>query len=188
LLLAFIAGGGIIFVSKIAAVVLAFLGFMLFATTSRAQLIPSGNVYAGVAYGDSVDVIPTNRYTFRGWNASFEAFPFTHHPYLGLVLDGSGFYRTGIQQYNLFLGPRLSFNYGKWRPFVHVMVGEQRMTSDGFTRYVLAEDVGGGVDRKFQFLFLHRFSWRLQFDYMHTHLLSANQNDIRGSLGLVWRF
>ena len=174
--------------SKTAAVVLAFLSFMLLATTSRAQLFPSGNVYVGAAYGDSVDVIATNRYTFRGWNASVEDFPFARYPHLGAVLDGSGFYRIGIQQYNLFLGPRLSFNYGKWRPFVHVMGGEQRMTSDGTSHYVVAEDFGGGVDRKFQFLFMKHFSWRLQFDYMHTHLLSATQNDIRGSTGLVWRF
>ena len=174
--------------SKTAAVVLAFLCFMLFATASRAQLLPSGNVYVGAAYGDSVDVIPTNRYTFRGWNASLEDFPLTRRPYLSAVLDGSGFYRKGIQQYNLFLGPRLSVNYGKWRLFVHVMGGAQRMTSDDVTHYPVAEDAGGGADRKFQFLFLHHFSWRLQFDYMRTHLLSATQNDIRGSTGLVWRF
>jgi len=173
-------------VSKTAAVVLAFLSLVLFATSSRAQLLPSGNVYVGVAYGDSVDVI--NRYTFRGWNASVEDIPFARYTHLGVVLDGSGFYRQGVQQYEVLIGPRLSFNYGKWRPFVHVMAGAQRTTSDGLTHYPIAEDVGGGVDRKFQFLFMKHFAWRLQFDYMHTHLLSATQNDIRGSTGLVWRF
>jgi len=79
-------------------------------------------------------------------------------------------------------------NYGKWRPFIQVMGGAQRMLSDNVSHYPLAEDVGGGVDRKFQFLFMHHFSWRVQFDYMHTHLLAATQNDIRGSTGLVWRF
>ncbi len=172
--------------SKTAAVVLAFLSLTLVATTSRAQLLPSGNVYVGAAYGDSVDVI--NRYTFRGWNASVEDFPFSRYPHVGVVLDGSGFYRLGVQQYQAFLGPRLSFNYGKWRPFVHIMGGVQRTTSDGFTHNPIAEDAGGGVDRKFQFLFMKHFSWRLQFDYMHVHLLSATQNDIRGSTGLVWRF
>ena len=172
--------------SKTAAVVLAFLSMVLFATSSRAQLLPSGNVYVGVAYGDSVDVI--NRYTFRGWNASVEDIPFARYTHLGVVLDGSGFYRQGVQQYEVLIGPRLSFNYGKWRPFVHVMAGAQRTTSDGLTHYPIAEDVGGGVDRKFQFLFMKHFAWRLQFDYMHTHLLSATQNDIRGSTGLVWRF
>ena len=60
--------------SKTAAVFLAFLSLVLVATPSRAQLFPSGNVYVGAAYGDSVDVI--NRYTFRGWEASGEDFPF----------------------------------------------------------------------------------------------------------------
>jgi hypothetical protein len=182
------ARGGTIFVSKPAAVALAFFGFILFAPASRAQLLPSGNVYVGAAYGDSVDVIPTNRYTFRGWNASFEDFPLTRHPWLGAVIDGSGFYRQGIQQYNLFVGPRASINYGKWRPFVHALGGAQRMTSDGFTHYPVAWDIGGGVDRKFEFLRFKHLGWRLQFDYFHTHLLHDTQNDIRGSTGIVWRF
>ena len=172
--------------SKTAAVVLAFLSFMLFANVSRAQLIQSGNVYVGLAYADNVDVV--NRYTFRGWNASFEGFPFTRYTHLSFVFDGTGYYRLGVQQYTAQIGPRLSINYGKWRPFAHIMAGVQRNTSDGYTRYPISEDVGGGVDRKFQFLFLHHFSWRLQFDYMRTHLLSATQNDYRGSTGLVWRF
>ena len=171
---------------KTAAVVLAFVSFMLFATASRAQLLPSGDVYVGVAYGDSVDVI--NRYTFRGWNASLEDFPFSRYTHVGVVLDTSGFYRLGVQQYNVFLGPRLSTNLGKWRPFVQAMGGAQRMASNGTAHYPVAWDIGGGVDRKFQFLFMKHFAWRLQFDYMHTHLLSATQNDIRGSTGLVWRF
>jgi len=175
-------------VSKTAAVVLAFLCLILLAIPLRAQLLPSGNVYVGAAYGDNVDVIPTNRYTFRGWNASFEDFPFTRRPYLGVVLDGSGFYRLGIHQYNALLGPRLSHNYGKWRPFAQALGGVQRTTSDNVTYDPIAWDIGGGVDRKFQFLFMKHFAWRLQFDYLHTHLLHAVQNDYRGSTGLVWRF
>ena len=68
--------GGFIFVLKTAAVVLAFLSLMVFTPASRAQdrLIPTGNVYVGAAYADSVDVV--NRYTFRGWNASVEVIPF----------------------------------------------------------------------------------------------------------------
>ena len=40
----------------------------------------------------------------------------------------------------------------------------------------------------FNFVFLKNFSWRLQFDYMHSHSLTATQNDFRGTAGLVWRF
>jgi len=170
-------------VSKTVAVVLALICLMLFPTTSKAQLIPSGNVYAGVAYADSVDVV--NRLTFRGWDASVEAFPFHRFAYLGIVLDGSGVYRTGVRQYNVVIGPRVSMNIGKWRPFVHAMGGIQLTNSSGSSFKPAAIDIGGGVDRKLPF---KNFSWRLQFDYVHTHLLSANQNEYRGSTGIVWRF
>jgi hypothetical protein len=170
-------------VSKTAVVVLAFLSLLLFPSLSRAQLIPSGNVYAGVAYADSVDVV--NRLTFRGWDGSVEMFPLRRFTYLGFALDASGLYRSGVQQYNAVLGPRVSMNYGKWRPFVHAMGGIQYTNSGGASFHPVAIDVGGGVDRKLPF---KNFSWRLQFDYVHTHLLSANQNEYRGSTGIVWRF
>ena len=177
--------------SKTAALVLVLLSLMFIPTTSRAQLIPSGNVYAGIAYADSVDVIPTNRYTFRGFDGSAEAFPFHRMTYLGIVLDGSGIYTKGaadsgtVQQYNAVLGPRISRNYGKWRPFIHGMGGLQQTRSGGNTYHSVAIDIGGGVDRKLPF---KNFSWRLQFDYVHTHILSDNQNEYRGSTGIVWRF
>jgi hypothetical protein len=183
--------GGIIFVSKTAAVVLAFLSVMLIPTASKAQLIPSGNVYAGVAYADSVDVVNVNRLAMRGWDGSVEMFPFHRFTFLGIALDGSGVYTKGIadsgtvQQYNLVLGPRVSMNIGKWRPFAHALGGIQQTRSGGTTFHPVALDFGGGVDRKLPF---KNFSWRLQFDYVHTHLLSANQNEYRGSTGIVWRF
>jgi hypothetical protein len=159
---------------------------MLFATTSKAQLLPSGNVYGAVGYGDSVDVV--NRLTFRGLEGSAEADPFHRYSYLGIVLDGSGFLRKGVTQYNLVLGPRVSKTYGKWRVFADAMGGLQEAKSGGENFHTVIEDFGGGVDRKFQFLFLKGFSWRLQFDYVHSHELSANQNDFRGTVGLVWHF
>ncbi len=172
--------------SKTAAVVLAFMSLMLLPTPSKAQLFRNGNVYAGVGYADNVDVV--NRLTFRGWEASVEDSPFRRYSYLGIVLDGSGFYRRGIQQYNAVLGPRVSKNYGKWRVFAHAMGGIQETKSSGELFHTVIEDFGGGVDRKFQLLFLKNFSWRLQFDYVHSHELSAEQDDFRGSGGLVWRF
>jgi hypothetical protein len=178
-----IARGGLIFVSKTAAVVLAFLSLMLFSATSKAQLLPSGNVYAGVGYADNVDVV--NRLTFRGWEGSAEAFPFKKYRFLGIVLDGSGFYRKGVTQYDLVLGPRISKTYGKWRVFAHAMGGYQETKSSGDSFHAILEDFGGGADRKLPF---KNFSWRLQFDYIHSHELSANQNDYRGTTGAVWRF
>ncbi|MFY9681149.1 MAG: hypothetical protein WA416_08280 [Candidatus Sulfotelmatobacter sp.] len=172
--------------SKTAAVVLAFLSLIAFTTASRAQLLPSGNVYVGAAYADNVDVV--NRLTFRGFDGSLEDFALRRFSYLSFVLDGSGFFRQGVQQYNLLLGPQVSMHYGKWRPFVHLMGGIQRNASGGTTKYPVEEDIGAGVDRKFQLLFFKKFSWRLQFDYSRTHFLSATQNDFRGSAGIVWHF
>jgi len=174
------------FVSKIAAAVLVFAGLFLCSVPMSAQfngLLPSGNVYAGVSYGQLTNVI--NQQSYRGWNASFEALPLVRFPHLGLVADGSGFYRTGETEYDIAGGPRLSSNMGKWRPFIHAMAGIRHLNSSGLTYRPLLIDVGGGVDYK---LWFKNFSWRFQGDYMHSHYASAYQNDYRASTGIVWRF
>lgn len=168
---------------KIAAAVLAFFCLALCSTPMSAQILPRGNVYAGVSYGQMTNVV--TRQSYRGWNASAEDLPFARFPHLGIVLDGSGYYRSGVTQYNLLLGPRLSVSYGKWRPFIHAMGGIQHINSNTNIYNPIAIDVGGGADYKLPF---KNFSWRLQGDYMRTHYLSAYQADYRASTGIVWRF
>jgi hypothetical protein len=170
-------------VLKIAAAVLAFFCLALSSTRVSAQILPRGNVYAGVSYGAFTDVI--NRQSYRGWNGSGEWLPFGRLPHIGFVLDASGYYRTGVVTYNGLFGPRYSFTYGKWRPFAHAMAGIQHIRSFGDIYNPIAIDVGGGADYK---LFFKNFSWRIQGDYMRTHYLSAHQSDFRASTGLVWRF
>jgi hypothetical protein len=176
-------------VSKTAAAVLAFAGLLLFSIPMSAQfskLLPNGNVYGGVSYGQLTDVINTQSY--RGFEGSFEDFPFARFPHLGLVADGSGYYRRGtekITQYVFVGGPRLSLNYGKWRPFIHAMAGVRHVNSVGFIYNPFALDFGGGADYKLPF---RNFSWRIQGDYLHGHYASANQDDYRASTGIVWRF
>jgi len=173
-------------VSKSAAAVLAFAGFILFSIPMSAQfngLLPNGNVYAGVSYGQLSDVI--NQQSYRGFEGSFEALPFTRFPRLGLVADGSGYFRTGVTQYVFVGGPRVSANFGKWRPFVHAMAGIRHINSYSFVYNPIAIDVGGGADYKLGF---KNFSWRLQGDYLHGNYGSAQQNDYRASTGIVWRF
>jgi hypothetical protein len=172
-------------VSKTTAAVLAVLCLMLLSMPMSAQLIPHGNAYVGVSYAESYDV--TIRYPFKGWNASVEAIPLSRYSFVGLVLDGSGFYNSshGINQYNILLGPRVAHTFGKWRPFVHAMAGIQMVNVNDVRYHPLAIDVGGGFDYKLPF---RNFSWRVQADYIHTHLLSAYQNDGRASTGIVYRF
>jgi hypothetical protein len=174
------------FVSKTAATVLGFLGLLLFSVPMSAQfngLLPNGNVYAGVSYAQLTDQV--NQQSYKGWEGSFEALPFTRFPHLGFVLDGSGFYRKGVHQYQALLGPRISADLGKWRPFIQAMGGIRHLDSNNFIYNPVVIDVGGGVDYK---LWFKNFSWRFQGDYMHTHYASAVQNDYRTSTGIVWRF
>jgi hypothetical protein len=175
-------------VSKTAAAALAFVALLLLSIPMSAQLLPNGNVYAGVSYGQLTNV--TNTQSYKGFNGSVEMFPFATHSYLGFVLDGSGFYRRGVggfgvTQYDAFLGPRLSINYGKWRPFVHAMAGIKHVDSSGNIYNPVTIDIGGGTDYKLPW---RNFSWRLQLDYMHSHYLGADQDDYRASTGIVWRF
>jgi hypothetical protein len=148
-----------------------------------AQLIPHGNAYVGVSYSSAVYV--TTRDSFRGWNASLEFIPLPRFSFVGLVVDVSGAYRPGISQYNFVAGPRFAANFGKLRPFVQAFAGIKRVPVNGINYHPVAVDLGGGVDYKLPF---RNFSWRLQGDYVHTRYLSAEQNDVRGSTGLVWRF
>jgi len=173
-------------VSKTAAAVLAFAGLFLCSIPMSAQfggLLPNGNVYAGVSYGQLTNAV--NQQAYRGWNGSFEDMIFSRFPRLGVVIDGSGFYRSGVTQYNALGGLRFSGNMGRWRPFVHAMGGIRHLNSSGFVYNPIEIDAGGGVDYKLGF---KNFSWRFQGDYMHTHYLSVTQNDYRASTGLVWRF
>lgn len=173
--------------SKTALAVLAFVFLTLASIPMSAQLIPHGNVYAGVSYGQLTDAV--NQQSYRGWEGTGEFFPFARYAHLSFVIDGSGYYRNNefasIHQYNGMGGVRWSYNYGKFRIFVHGMGGYQRVTSAGVIYDHAVEDGGGGLDYKLPF---KNFSWRIQGDYVHTSYASATQNDYRASTGIVWRF
>jgi len=174
-------------VRKTALPVLALICLTWFAIPASAQLIPHGNVYGGVSYGQLTEAV--NQQSYRGWNASAEAIPFARFAHLGFVIDGSGFYRNNangsVTTYNLVGGVRLSSTYGKWRPFIHGMGGIQQVDSSGIVYRHGVLDIGGGADYK---IFFKNFSWRFQGDYMHSHYANATQNDYRASTGIVWRF
>ena len=174
--------------SKTAAAVLALVGLTLFSIPMSAQLLPTGNVYAGVSYGQ-FNYAGANTQSYKGWNASAEAFPTPRFPHLGVVVDASGFYRSNssgkITQYNFLAGPRFSATFGRWRPFVHAMAGIQMINSSGITYDPIAVDVGGGVDYRLHF---KNFSWRVQGDGIRTNYATATEYDYRASTGIVWRF
>ena len=172
--------------SKTAAAVLAFVGLLLFSIPMSAQLnglLANGNAYVGFTYGQLTNIV--NKQSYKGWDASLELLPFTRFQHLGVMVDGSGFYRQGVTQYQAVAGPRLFADAGRWRPFVQAAAGIRHLNSSGFIWSPLVIDVGGGADYK---LFIKNFSWRVQGDYMHTHYASNTQNDYRATTGIVWRF
>jgi len=174
-------------VSKTALAVLAFAVVLLFSVPMSAQLIPHGNVFAGVSYGQMSDV--TNRASYRGWEGTAEFFPFARYSHLSFALDGSGFYRNdrygSINQYNGMGAVRWSWSFGKFRPFLEGIGGYQRVNSSGIIYTHPVYGGGGGVDYKLPF---KNFSWRFQGDYMRASYSSAIENDYRASTGIVWRF
>src|ERR1700730_4815935 len=105
-------------------------------------------------------------------------------PHVGVVADISGYSAQAIRQYNFLFGPRLAVSLGRWRPFAQALFGIQRIALNGSRYRPFAVDFGGGVDYRL----IKAFSWRVQGDYVHTNYLSAQQNDVRGSTGVVFRF
>jgi hypothetical protein len=167
-------------VYKIAAALLVVAGWAMAPARASAQLIPQGNVYIGGSLG-SFQTLTLGRTNMKGWNGGAEWIVF---PHVGIAVDASGYYRSGITEYDFLVGPRVSATFGKARPFAQALFGVARVSEGGLHETPFAGGFGGGVDYKI----FHNFSWRVQGDYIRTHYLNANQNDLRVSTGLVFRF
>jgi hypothetical protein len=175
------------------------LSLMLFATVASAQ-VPSGNVFFGYSYYNTDLFSNVNRTSANGWEASVEG---KIIPFLGIVADLDGHYGSqsvstvcsfggacsvngNFSEYNYLFGPRVSISLAKLRPFAEVLVGAGHVNiTNGFgSDTSFAAAFGGGVDYKL----IHALAWRLQGDYVETHLLGATQNNVRVSTGIVLHF
>jgi opacity protein-like surface antigen len=173
-----------------------------------AQAQSAGNVYGGYTFtkepGSSTPVL-------NGWNLSLEGRVL---PHLGLVIEGGG--NLGSQntttssggtlltashydysRMNFLVGPRLSLRVGRYRPFVHAMIGASRATvttdtTEELTALVshskdttnsFSTAIGGGVDVRL----LRHVDWRLQSDYLRAKL-SDKTGNYRFATGVVLRF
>ncbi len=175
------------------------LSLILFAGVANAQ-IPSGNVFFGYSYYNTDLSSNVNRTSANGWEASVEG---KIVPFVGVVADFDGHYGSqnfatvcafggvcsvsgNFSLYNYLFGPRVSISVSKIRPFAEVLVGAGHVNvNNGFgSDTSFADAFGGGVDYKF----MRFLAWRLQGDYVRTHLLGATQNNARISTGIVVRF
>ncbi|MFZ0284676.1 MAG: hypothetical protein WAL32_05555 [Terriglobales bacterium] len=183
---------------RIAAVSLA---FFLLGSLGFAQVPTAGNVFLGYSYM-SAD-LPGSRANLNGWNASLEGKVL---PLLGIVADFSGNYGSqnlplftacpggalgascSVHEENFLFGPRLSISVGKFRPFIHGLIGASHINEgvagffDSDTSF--ADALGGGLD----YHLIPRISWRVQVDALQTRFFAATQENVRVSTGVAFRF
>jgi len=181
-----------------------------FLTTLGYGQLPGGNVFVGYSYL-SADLNAGSRTSLNGWNASAEVKVF---PFIGLVGDFSGHYGSpsvqssglcvvpvgslpggcanitsvSASEHNFLFGPRVSFSVGKFRPFVHALIGAGHISesatglSNSSTSF--ADALGGGLD----YHLIPLISWRIQADALQTRFFSGTQNNVRISTGIVVHF
>jgi hypothetical protein len=168
---------------------------------ANAQVPTSGNVFFGYSYSNTD--LSLNRGSLNGWEATLEGKIF---PHVGIVADFSGHYGSlkyptpagtcpiGIvcspisvstHEEDVLFGPRVSVGVGRYTPFAEALFGVGHVSRSGFgTDTSWATGLGGGLDYR-----LIRFvAWRFQGDYIHTHLFSQGQNNLRLSTGIVVHF
>jgi hypothetical protein len=175
--------------------------FALFLFGAPALAQTSGNAYFGYSYYNT-NFSGVGRANLNGWEGSVEKKIF---PGVGIVADFSGHYGSqsyistsnacvmggncssgyNIHAFEGLFGPRFSAPLGKFRPFAEFEFGFGHASINGVvsdTSFAAAS--GGGFDYRI----VRPIAWRVQADYVSTHLFNMYQSSIRLSTGLVVRF
>ena len=159
---------------------------------------PRYNAFVGYSF-QLADVNGNGRYDhLHGGEGSFEM----HFlPLVSLVVDASGHFgpadlvipQNGIihvheREYVFLVGPRVSFQTGRYRPFAHALFGVARVhfSASGFSddEMNFSTALGGGLDYRIR----GPFQWRAQADYLLSRFFSSTQHNGRFSTGLVFTF
>jgi opacity protein-like surface antigen len=178
---------------------------LLFAGFANAQVPTSGNIFFGYSYenvsSSALDSPNANRASLNGWEGSLEGKVL---PWVGIVADFGGHYGSQTYQvdvggspanatvdgheYTVMFGPRVSFQAGKFRPFVEGLFGIGHVSTTGVfpapSDTSFAAAIGGGLDYKI----LKPIAWRFEGDYLQTRFFGTTQDDVRISTGVVFRF
>ena len=173
----------------------------LLAVAASAQVPTSGNIFFGYSYYHTnlsgIDSANTN-----GFEGSLEGKVF---PFLGIVADFDGHYgsqnfpaacpvglpncnasfNVNVAEHNVLFGPRVSASVGRFRPFAEAMFGVGHVNAGDFgSDTSFATAVGGGLDYRV----LRILAWRFEGDYVRTSFFHTDQNNLRLSTGIVFRF
>ncbi len=123
-------------------------------------------------------------FNLEGWNGSLTG---NVKGWLGITVDGSGAYHSGLKFHTIAVGPELRANLPLLKPFVHGLVGGARSSGGGVSADGFVGMVGGGLDCGGGM-----FAFRLiQADWMATrfsNFTNKSNKNFRGSAGIVIRF
>lgn len=145
-------------------------------------------VYGGFAYANT-DFVGRDVENAKGFDAAYTYFPGSK---FGLTIDGSYMKNSGqgeLSQYSLMGGPRYNILDRKIVPFVHGLVGYNKikllpapktLEHSGFG---LA--LGGGVDVRVSRSFAVR---AVQADWLHSPFVTHSTDWLRLGFGAVYRF
>jgi hypothetical protein len=175
------------------------LSLTLLASAAWAQIPTNGNAFFGYSY-DRTSVVSNDTSNLNGWAASLEG---KLLPWIGLVANVDGHYGShnfggvcgltctnisaNIAAHNILLGPRVSVQYHRFRPFAELMAGVGHISrshgiSDSNTSF--ANAAGGGLDYRI----FGPISLRGQLDCINTRFYDKGQNGVRFSTGVAIHF
>jgi len=145
--------------------------------TMAAQAAPAAKIFGGYQYTRLQGGTNLN-----GWNGALTG---NVGSLLGITVDLSGVYGSGLNFYTYTFGPEIHAHLPVVKPFVHALFGGARTSSHGVSSSGFAMHIGGGFDAG-----QHTIAWRVvQFDWLYTDFSGFHANhNVRVSTGLVFRF
>jgi opacity protein-like surface antigen len=167
------------------------LARMTLPSAAWAQIPTKGNAFFGYSY-DRTSIVSDDTTNLNGWEATLEG---KFLPWIGLVVDVDGHYGTqtlagtsaDVTTHNVLLGPRVSVQVKRFRPFAEFLVGVGHVSrtngiSDSDTSF--ANAVGGGLDYRL----VGPLTIRGQLDWINTRFYGEGQNGVRFSTGIALHF
>src|SRR5260221_2990299 len=119
---------------------------------------------------------------WNGWNGALSG---NVGSFLGITVDFSQVYNSGVHYSTYTFGPEVHAHLPMVKPFAHVLVGGARLSGGGGSVNGFATYFGGGVDAGSGPL-----AWRVaQFDWLYDRFSGiGSSKNARISTGLVIRF
>ena len=177
---------------KAAVLIFVLSSFCHLAYGQKTSRLPSIELFGGYSHlrFESTTLGFADQSNLNGWNGEI-SLPDLYEGF-GIAADISGHYTREMEEYNFLIGPQYSFKWKGARLYGHALFGKarDRLRQPGSTQFEpsnlsRAIALGGGLD----FPLGERLSVRvIQADYLTTSAFGINQNNVRLSTGLIFRF